>query len=68
MDLPQCQLFLMEFSTHLIRLARAGGAELDEVFGDYFTGAVPLGQFRSYETLENWCVEKGVCLRRLLGQ
>ena len=67
-DLPQCQLFLMEFSTHLIRLARAGGVGLEEVFGSSFTGAVPINQFRSYEELENWCVEKGVCLRRLLGQ
>lgn len=68
LDLSQCQLFLMEFSTHLIRLARAGGVELEDVFGDHFTGAVPIDRFRSYETLENWCVEKGVCLQRLLGQ
>lgn len=68
MDLTQCQLFLMEFSTHLIRLARAAGVGLEEVFGSHFTGAVPIEQFCSYEELEDWCVEKGICLRRLLDK
>lgn len=68
MDLPQCQLFLMEFSTHLIRLARAGGIGLEEVFGSNFTGAVPIDSFRSYEELENWCVEKCQRLRELLNR
>lgn len=67
-DLPQCQLFLMEFSTNLIRLARAGGVELEELFGSSYTGAVPIDRFGSYEELESWCVEKGLRLRELLGR
>ena len=67
-DLPRCQLFLMEFSTNLIRLARAGGVELEELFGSSYTGAVPIDRFGSYEELERWCVEKCPRLRQLLAR
>lgn len=29
---------------------------------------MPIEQFRSYEELEDWCVEKGIYLRRLLDK
>lgn len=58
MDLAQCSLFLLELTTALIRLARAGDVELEAVFGPGFTGVVSISQFRSLDELEHWCVDR----------
>jgi len=68
MDLAQCSLFLLELTTALIRLARAGDVELESVFGPGFTGVVPISQFRSLDELEHWCVDRCLNLRELLGR
>ena len=68
MDLAQCSLFLLELTTALIRLARAGDVELEAVFGPGFTGGMPISQFRSLDELEHWCVDRCLNLRELLGR
>ena len=68
MDLAQCSLFLLELTTALIRLARAGDVELEAVFGPGFTGVMPISQFRSLDELEHWCVDRCLNLRELLGR
>ncbi|MEM5781077.1 MAG: DNA-binding response regulator, partial [Lawsonibacter sp.] len=40
LSLPQCHLFFLEMVTSLIKLARSGGAEVEDVFGPGFTGVV----------------------------
>lgn len=68
LDLAQCSLFLLEFTTVLVRLARAGSVEVEAVFGPGFTGAVPLSQFHSVEELEQWCVQHSLRVQQLLGR
>ena len=68
MDLAQCSLFLLELTTALIRLARAGDVELDEVFGPGFTGVVSITDFRSLEELGRWLVSRCLTLQELLGR
>ena len=62
------ELFLLELTTALIRLARAGDVELEAVFGPGFTGVMPISQFRSLDELEHWCVDRCLNLRELLGR
>ena len=68
LSLPQCHLFFLEIVTCLIKLARSGGAEVEEVFGSDFNGLVSITDFRSLEELERWL--DGCCLklRELLGR
>ena len=66
--LPQCHLFFQEVVTSLVKLARAGGAELEEVFGPGFTGVVTLTDFSSLEELEGWLTEGCLKLREVLGR
>ncbi|RGB67620.1 MULTISPECIES: response regulator [Oscillospiraceae] len=66
--LPQCQIFFLELLTSLIKLARSGGVEPEEVFGEGFTGMVQLTDFRSPEELGRWCCERCLRLQELLGR
>lgn len=47
----QCQLYVLEIVTCLVRLARSGGVEVEDVFGPDFAGAVPAAQFASLDRL-----------------
>ena len=58
LSLPQCHLFFLEIVTSLIKLARSGGAEVEDVFGPDFTGVVSITDFRSLDDLESW-LEQG---------
>ena len=61
LSLSQCHLFFLEMVTSLIRLARTGGAEVEDVFGPGFTGVVSINDFRSLDDLEGWL--EGCCLK-----
>ena len=68
LSLSQCHLYVLEIVTCLIRLARSGGAEVEDVFGRGFTGVVSITDFSSLEELGRWlndCCQK---LRELLGR
>ncbi len=64
----QFQLYVLEIVTSLVRLARAGGVEVEEVFGPGFAGAVPAAQLASLDRLGEWLA--GCCrrLQKLLGR
>ena len=64
----QCQLYVLEIVTCLVRLARSGGVEVEDVFGPDFAGAVPAAQFASLERLGEWLGERCRRLRELLGR
>ena len=68
LSLSQCHLFFLEVVTALIKLARSGGAEVEDVFGPDFTGVVSITDFRSLDDLEGWL--EGCCLklREALGR
>ena len=66
--LHQGQLFLLELVTCLLRLARAAGVEVDEVFGPGFTGAVSISDFSNLEELEGWLEERCLRLHEQLGR
>ena len=53
-SLSQCDLFLLEVVTCLVRLTRSGGLPVEEVFGEGFTGAVSVSEFSSLEELGSW--------------
>lgn len=59
--MAQCQLFFLELLTCLLRLTRSTGLEVEDVFGEGFTGAVQAADFASPEELGQWCFER--CLR-----
>ncbi len=59
--MAQCQLFFLELLTCLLRLTRSAGLEVEDVFGEGFTGAVQATDFASPEQMGQWCVE--CCLR-----
>jgi len=65
---PQCHLFFLEMVTNLIKLARSGGAEVEEVFGPGFTGVVSITDFRSLEELGLWLKSRCLKLRDILGR
>lgn len=64
----QCQLYVLEIVTCLVRLARSGGVEVEDVFGPGFAGAVPVAEFAGLDQLGEWLA--GCCrrLRELLGR
>ena len=64
----QCQLYVLEIVTCLVRLARSGGVEVEDVFGPDFAGAVPAAQFASLDRLGEWLTERCRRLRELLGR
>ncbi len=66
-SLSQCDLFLLEVVTCLVRLARSGGLAVEEVFGEGFTGAVSVSGFSSLEELGSWLGERCGRLHDLLG-
>lgn len=67
-SLSQCDLFLLEVVTCLVRLARSGGLAVEEVFGEGFTGAVSVSGFSSLEELGSWLGERCGRLHDLLGR
>ena len=67
-SLSQCDLFLLEVVTCLVRLARSGGLAVEEVFGEGFTGAVSVSSFSSLEELGSWLGERCGRLHDLLGR
>ncbi len=68
LSLPQCHLFFLEMVTSLIKLARSGGAEVEDVFGPGFTGVVSITDFRSLEELGGWLGSRCLKLREALGR
>lgn len=64
----QCQLYVLEIVTCLVRLARSGGVEVEDVFGPGFAGAVPPAEFASLERLGEWLTARCRRLRELLGR
>ena len=67
-SLSQCDLFLLEVVTCLVRLTRSGGLPVEEVFGEGFTGAVSVSEFSSLEELGSWLGERCGRLHDLLGR
>lgn len=68
LSLPQCHLFFLEMVTSLIKLARSGGAEMEDVFGPGFTGVVSITDFRSLDELGGWLGSRCLKLREALGR
>ena len=68
LSLSKCDLFLLEVVTCLVRLTRSGGVEVEEVFGEGFTGAVSVSDFSSLEELGGWLRERCRRLHELLGR
>ncbi len=68
LSLPQCHLFFLETVTCLIKLARAGGAEMEDVFGPGFTGVVSITDFHSLEELRRWLLDRCLKLRERMGR
>lgn len=66
--LHQGQLYLLELVTCLLRLARAAGVEVDEVFGPGFTGAVSISDFSNLKELEGWLEERCLRLHEQMGR
>ena len=52
----------------LIRLARTGGLKVEEVFGEHFTGVVPISDFSNLEELRQWLETHCLKLHDLLGR
>lgn len=63
--LSQCNLFLLEFVTCLLRIARGAGLRTEDVFGSGFTGAVQVTDYPDFAALGQWCLE---CCLRLHGR
>ncbi|MGI5963840.1 MAG: response regulator [Lawsonibacter sp.] len=68
LSLPQCHLFFLEIVTSLIKLARSGGAAVEDVFGPGFTGVVSITDFRSLEELGHWLDSRCLKLQEVLGR
>lgn len=64
----RCYLFLLEMVACLIRLARTGGLKVEEVFGEHFTGVVPISDFSNLEDLRQWLETHCLKLHDLLGR
>ncbi|MEG2204391.1 MAG: helix-turn-helix domain-containing protein, partial [Oscillospiraceae bacterium] len=56
--LSKCHCFFLELVSCLMKLTRSSGLELEEVFGEEFTGAVLLTDFNSPGELGHWCLER----------
>ncbi len=68
LSLSRCHLFLLEMVTYMVKLARSGRVEVEAVFGDNFTGAVPISDFSSLEELGRWLSDRCLKLHELLGR
>ncbi|WP_294549193.1 helix-turn-helix domain-containing protein [uncultured Pseudoflavonifractor sp.] len=68
LTLPQCHIFFLEIVTAMVRLARSGGAEVEEQFGRGFTGMVSFADFHSLEELGRWLCTRCLKLHELLGR
>lgn len=68
LSLSRCDLFLLEVVTCLVRLTRSAGAEVEDVFGEGFTGAVSVSDFSSLEELGAWLGRRCRKLHDLLGR
>ena len=64
----RCDLFLLELVACLVRLARAGSVAVEEVFGEGFTGVVPISGFSSLDELCLWLETHCLKLHDLLGR
>lgn len=68
LSLPQSRMFFLEILTTLARMAQAGGADVEEIFGAGFTGMVSITDFRSLDELEEWLLGRALRLWELLGR
>lgn len=68
LSLPQCHLFVQEIVISLIKLARAGGVEPEDVFGAGFSGMVEITDFHSLTQLNEWLCERCLKLSEMLGR
>ncbi|MDO4543459.1 MAG: response regulator [Clostridia bacterium] len=66
--LAQCQLFFLELLTCLLTLARKANIEPEEVFGEDFLGSLKISDFNSTEDFGNWCQERCLRIRTLIGR
>lgn len=66
-DLSQSQLFFLELVTCLLKLTRSGDLTVADVFGAEFTGSLQITDFASPEELGQWCLERCLRLRELIG-
>ena len=64
----RCDLFLLELTACLVRLARAGGIAVADVFGANFTGVVPIAAFSSLDELCQWLEAHCLKLHDMLGR
>ncbi len=67
-DLPQCQFFLLEMVTGLVKLARSGGIEPEMIFGRGFAGAVRIADFTSREAMGSWYLTRCLGLQEMLSR
>ncbi len=67
-DLAQCQFFLLEMVTGLVKLARSGGVEPEEIFGKGFTGGVYMADFPSPEAMGEWYYLRCCKLQEILSR
>ncbi len=67
-QLPQCQFFLLELVTALVKLARSGGIDPEAVFGSGFTGSVHITDFPSREEMGTWYLQRCCTLQTLLSR
>lgn len=67
-DLIQCQFFLMELVTGLVKIARSGGIDPEAIFGSGFTGSVRISDFHSLEAMGGWYTKRCLRLQHSLTQ
>ncbi len=67
-DLPQCQFFLLELITALVKLARTGGVEPEKIFGRDFTGSIHITDFPSREAMGRWYCARCCTLQDILSR
>lgn len=67
-SLTQSHMFFLELQTALTRMAQAGEADMEEVFGPGFTGMVSITDFRSLDELEEWLLERTLRLWEQLNR
>lgn len=66
--LSQCHLFFLELLTCLLKLTRGADLDLVQVFGTQFTGSLQITDFTSPEALGDWCLERCLRIRYLIGR
>lgn len=62
----QYNQFYLELLTHLMKVTRRSGVEVEEVFGAGFSPLAQAANTPAWETLEDWCVERCLLLRSLI--